>query len=111
MSVNEKTGYKSLPFWVSSYPRAAILDFMTFRGCPFCCTTKELLFSDNSGNDNTSYNTKWRRAENLIAKMYDIFIQFLHTLLRFSNLFQQIFSLDNISNNLTVICSNSGGFL
>ena len=30
----------------------------------------------------------------------------------FPNLFQQIFSLDNISNNLvTAMCSNSGGFL
>ena len=32
---------------------------------------------------------------------------FLRTLPRFSNLFQQIFSLDDIFNNLTVICSNN----
>ena len=66
------------------------------------------LFSDKSANHNTSYNTKWRRAGNLTIKMADICIQFFRTLKRFSNLFQQILSLDNISNNLMGICSNSG---
>ena len=74
---------------------------------PFCYTTKELLVSDNSGNHITSYNTKWRHAGNLTTKMTDIYIQFFRTLKRFSNLFQQIVSLDTISNNLTAICPNS----